>query len=146
MKKFLICLAVLCFQNTAAGETYKTSFDCGGQLVAAEKIVCEDEFIAKQDLELSRTYKTVLEKYNNYAEKVESIKQAQRAWVREMRKLTGRDEIAGAYLSRIRAIDADTDGYYILMEESFDYRPGAAHVDSGSSFNAVVYSEYNMDK
>ncbi|MDR1476978.1 MAG: hypothetical protein LBI17_02515 [Rickettsiales bacterium] len=138
MKKWVLA-AALAFSPLAARAGLmscrdglcRTSFDCGGKLTPSEKIVCGDRDISELDVAMAELYKLVKEKPD--------IAASQREWLAKVRKMADRDEIYAAYRDRVKILDAQTDDYWALADYSWDYRPGAAHVDSGSSFNAAYY-------
>jgi len=113
---------------------YQTSFDCNGGLVPAEQIICKNEIIADYDLKLSALYKDSLKKYENDPGTTNNIKQAQRFWLKNMRKMTDEKEIADAYLERL--VELSYRVLYVLSDYSWSHRVGSGTNGVGESFTA----------
>lgn len=93
---YLFGLLVLALPAHAA------SFDCAKAATKVEKIICSDAEISKLDEELNAAYKTALQD----EKQADSIKQAQKQWVKERNSCADAACVKGAYQKRIGQLHA----------------------------------------
>lgn len=92
-----VAAALFCLLATALS-AYAASFDCAGAGTKVEKLICGDAGLSKLDKELSATYKAALKD----GKQADSIKQAQKQWLKETRNTCQDVEcLRAAYRNRI---------------------------------------------
>jgi hypothetical protein len=87
-------------QGEEGGEvTYKTSFDCSGNLANVEKLICSNPSIANLDLELSQKFELL--KSN------QDFVVSQREWIRERNRCQDVTCLYNIYQNRLKALQYD---------------------------------------
>jgi uncharacterized protein len=93
MKQFAVALSGL----LAASLVNAASFDCAKASTKVEHMICDNQDISKLDEELAQSYKTTLQNQSN----IESIKQAQKQWMKERNACDFVDCIKSKYKLRL---------------------------------------------
>ena len=93
MKCFLFLSALLAFTLPAQG----ASFDCGKAQTKVEHLICDNPEISKLDEELSTAYKTALQD----EKQADSVKQAQKLWMKERNGCAVAVCVKSAYQARL---------------------------------------------
>lgn len=92
----LFVVQPLCF----AVNVQAASFDCAKASTKVEKIICDNPEISQLDDELSASYKTALQDEKH----AESIRQAQKQWMRERNGCADADCVKRAYEMRLSSL------------------------------------------
>lgn len=79
---------------------HAASFDCAKAATKVEKLICADAALSKLDDELNVTYKTILQDGNQ----ADSIKQAQKQWVKERNGCSDSVCVKQAYETRLSTL------------------------------------------
>ncbi|MGE0104750.1 MAG: MliC family protein [Blastocatellales bacterium] len=80
LTSFVLAAAAIFFSAFFAIETRAQSFDCGRATTKVEKIICEDDVLARLDTEMNSLYQQALAKAN--ARMKTTIRNEQRNWIR----------------------------------------------------------------
>lgn len=85
---------------------FHTSFNCGGDLKRAERIVCGHETLAAQDRELSAAYRELLSQLESEPAAATELRTEQMRWLREVRDgCASVTCLRGAYEARLGELD-----------------------------------------
>ena len=125
--------------------TAKPSFDCNAELNAAEKIVCGKDYIARMDVKMSELYKVGLRRAKRNKDDATALKQSQRAWLADMRRMTVENEIAETYRKRINELEKDFDGEFILAIYSRIKTEGAEFIQSLEAPESWTKGSYDSE-
>lgn len=102
------------------------SFDCAKATTKVEKIICDNPEISKLDDELSASYKTALQDEHQ----AESIRQAQKQWMKERNKCADADCVKRAYAARLQGLsDNETSTKYKAGEKTNSGFSGQWHLE-----------------
>ena len=96
MKYFLYLFGLL----TVASPAQAASFDCAKAGTKVEKLICGDAELSKLDDDLNAAYKSALHGQS----KAETVKQAQKLWMKERNSCEDTDCVEMAYRSRINEL------------------------------------------
>jgi uncharacterized protein len=97
---FLFVVLPLCLP----GNVQAASFDCAKASTKVEKIICDNPEISMLDDELSASYKTALQD----DKQADSIKHAQKQWMKERNGCADADCVQRAYEARLQGIASPT--------------------------------------
>jgi uncharacterized protein len=86
-----LCMAV---------NVHAASFDCAKASTKVEKMICDNPEISMLDDELSASYKTALQD----EQQAESIRQAQKQWLKERNRCADADCVKRVYVARLQAL------------------------------------------
>ena len=87
-----------------ADNVQAASFDCAKATTKIEKLICTDTVLSRLDEELAAAYKTALQD----EKQAESIRQAQKEWMKERNSCTDVPCIKQAYDTRLQALATST--------------------------------------
>jgi uncharacterized protein YecT (DUF1311 family) len=82
------------------------SFDCGKAQSKVEHLICDNPEISRLDEELSTAYKTALQD----KKQAESLKQAQKQWMKERNGCADADCVKSAYVTRLPLLRSSHTG------------------------------------
>lgn len=95
---------------------HAASFDCAKAGTKVEKMICADAELSRLDEELSAAYKTALQD----EKRADSIRQAQKQWMKERNKCQDAVCLESSYLNRIKDLE-------VLLAQAKIKSSGAAH-------------------
>ena len=105
-KKILIALIGVCALLSASAFAAKPSFKCSKGSHDVEKLICEDDELAKLDVNLNNLYSTL--KKNTPSAKKKQLKAEQSGWVKGRNDCWKSDDqracVKGEYESRINEL------------------------------------------
>ncbi len=101
------------------GQTQAASFDCGKAGTKVEKLICADQELSKLDEDLASAYGSALAQ----ADKPDTLKQAQKTWLKLRNTCTDQTCIKRAYESRLQAITITPTHLVSSLPESPDGIP-----------------------
>jgi uncharacterized protein len=84
---------------------YAASFDCTKAQSKVEHLICDNTSISKLDEELNAAYKTALQD----EKQADSIKQAQKQWMKERNGCVDADCVRSAYEARLHELSKETE-------------------------------------
>lgn len=93
---------------------HAASFDCAKAQTRVEKLICSDAELSKLDDDLTAAYTTALKS----DDKVTSIRQTQRQWLKDRNSCTDANCLIGAYAERLAALSNHQTFGYALSEEA----------------------------
>ncbi len=104
------------------------SFDCGKAQTKVEHLICDNPEISKLDDELKAGYKAALQD----EKQADSIKQAQKQWMKKRNGCADAACVKSAYETRVAALGAATD------EESGEFTSGSIDMENaGRHFKLI---------
>ncbi len=98
------CLLFVVLPLCIAVNVQAASFDCAKASTKVEHLICDNLEISRLDDELSASYKTALQD----EKRAESIRQAQKEWLKERNSCADADCVKKAYGTRLQALTTST--------------------------------------
>lgn len=140
---FILCACTTKPDITLQKNLVKPSFDClTNELNDAEKIICNNEYIARLDINMTTLYKAAYNKTTDETYRKE-LKESQRNWLKNMRRMTAEADIWQAYSNRIQELK-NILGEYVLAIYQYGHRPGELF-PPGTSLEAQTESLTDKD-
>lgn len=96
-----------------ASTAQAASFDCAKAQTKVEHLICDNSEISKLDAELNSAYKTALQE----EKQADSIKHAQKEWMKERNGCSDADCVKRAYEDRLRVLSSPTVARNALKEK-----------------------------
>jgi uncharacterized protein len=122
---------------------HAASFDCAKAASKVEKLICSDAGLSKLDEELNVAYKTALQD----AKQTDTIKQAQKQWMKERNSCADVGCVKQAYEERLSTLSLSNGDSYTLEMSKDDKLCNAMLVlynEDMKTYNSIRYDQHEI--